>query len=64
MIFENLGFRVYVCSAEDLIIAKLLWIQQLKSDRQIDDIRMLLDIEVLDMNYLKTWCKKITIEYL
>ncbi len=59
VIFENLGFRVYVCSAEDLIIAKLLWIQQIKSDRQIDDIRMLLAIEGLDMNYLRTWCNKL-----
>lgn len=55
--YDDLGFEVYVTSLEDLIIAKIQWIQQLFSDRQASDILMLLQNPNKDMSYIKKWCK-------
>jgi hypothetical protein len=55
--FEN--FDAWVVSPEDLIISKIDWIQQLKSDKQIVDIKNLLAIPKLDRNYIVNWCKKL-----
>jgi hypothetical protein len=49
---------VWIVSAEDLIISKIEWIQQLKSDKQIQDIRMLLDYPGINKDYVTMWCKK------
>jgi hypothetical protein len=46
----------WVISPEDLIIAKLIWIQQVFSEQQTRDIRNILtDNLKLDMNYIKHW---------
>lgn len=46
---------IWVISLEDLIIAKLQWIQDLQSDRQIDDIKKLMLNPKIDIPYLKHW---------
>ncbi len=56
-VYNDLGFVVFVTALEDLIIAKIQWIQQLFSDRQANDIRMLLQNPSKDMDYIKKWCK-------
>jgi hypothetical protein len=38
---------------EDLIISKLEWIQVLQSEKQVGDIKALLENPELDMAYLK-----------
>jgi hypothetical protein len=48
------GHEAWVVSLEDLILSKLIWIQELQSGRQIEDIRSLLENEV-DNAYLKKW---------
>ena len=46
----------WVISPEDLVIAKLLWIQELFSDRQLDDIRNVIrDYKRLDLGYIRKW---------
>ena len=46
----------WVISPEDLIVAKLLWIQQLYSQQQIDDIKNILhDCPALDKTYIVSW---------
>lgn len=46
----------WVISPEDLIIAKLLWIQEIFSEQQVRDIRNLLtDNTQLDIPYVKYW---------
>lgn len=50
---------VYVIAIEDLIIAKLKWIQQLYSERQIADIQNLLRAPVVDYDYLLFWTGKL-----
>ena len=44
-------------SAEDLVISKIGWIQQLQSDKQIADIKMLLVLPEIDRAYITTWCE-------
>ena len=51
--------KLWVISLEDLIVAKLRWIQELKSERQIEDIENLLDSKDLDVLYLDYWIKKL-----
>jgi len=53
------GFDVWIVSIEDLIISKLNWIQQLKSDTQTNDIRNLIGNPEADMNYIKKWINKL-----
>ena len=52
---DDFGHSVWVISAEDLILAKLQWIQQLYSDRQASDIQQMLQSNQIDRVYLKYW---------
>lgn len=56
------GFSPWVVSAEDLIISKLKWIQDLKSDTQISDIKNLLSVPNIDNMYIEEWCNKLNLE--
>ena len=51
--------QVWMVSPEDLVISKLEWIQQLKSEKQIQDIQMLVASSGLDIDYIRYWCKKL-----
>ncbi|MCX6245891.1 MAG: hypothetical protein NTU98_14450 [Bacteroidetes bacterium] len=53
---------VWMVTAEDLIISKIEWIQQLQSDKQIQDIIMLLKLHGIDRDYISLWCKKLTLK--
>lgn len=54
------GQEVFFSSPEDLILKKLLWFNESKSSRQLEDIHSVLAIikDQLDYNYLKKWAKK------
>jgi len=56
-------FEAWITSAEDLILSKLIWIQELQSGIQIKDIQSLLSEsdEPLDMDYIKTWINKLNL---
>lgn len=56
---EIANFEVWIVSAEDLVISKIEWIQQLQSDKQITDIKNLLAYPEIDKVYIKDWCNKI-----
>lgn len=56
------NFDVWIVSAEDLVISKFEWIQQLQSEKQITDIRNLLSDPKIDLNYIKNWCNKLNLE--
>lgn len=51
------GIRIFVASAEDIVIAKLEWAKQGKSQRQIDDVATILRIrgDALDHSYMDKW---------
>ncbi len=54
-------FDVWIVSPEDLVISKIAWIQQLKSDKQINDIENLIAIPGLDISYIIYWCNKLNL---
>lgn len=53
------GFETWLVAPEDLIISKLVWIQELYSDRQMDDIKNLLKNSDIDKDYIKNWCSNL-----
>lgn len=52
MFFEK---EVFVVSVEDLILSKLIWIQDFPSIMQKNDLEQLLELESLDKVYLQKW---------
>lgn len=56
---NSLGFDIWACRAEDLILAKLDWIQVLESEKQKEDISLLLKLPDLEVEYIHFWCKKL-----
>lgn len=59
---ELYGFGMWVVTAEDLILSKLDWIQNVQSDRQMSDILNLLEGKDLDRNYIRDWVKKLSLK--
>lgn len=47
--------KIYLVSPEDLVISKIIWIQQIQSNLQIDDINALTKIKNLDWHYIHRW---------
>jgi hypothetical protein len=56
------GLNFLVVSLEDLILAKLIWIQQVQSEIQMNDIRNLMQNETIDMDYLKIWTYRLHLD--
>lgn len=55
------GTPVFIVTAEDLLLSKLIWIQELQSNIQKDDIKNLSLIPTLDKNYLHYWIDKLNL---
>jgi len=54
-----IGKDIYVVSPEDLLISKLIWIQDYQSHLQIEDIKSLVIIDGLDWDYISKWIKQL-----
>jgi hypothetical protein len=54
-----LGTQLWIVSIEDLILSKLIWIQELESDVQKRDITSLLLNNSVDKNYIQSWITKL-----
>ncbi|MCF0039924.1 hypothetical protein [Dyadobacter fanqingshengii] len=52
---DYFGKSIYVVTPEDLLISKLIWIQDLQSGIQSEDIRNLSELKSLDWAYIKRW---------
>ena len=52
---DYFGKTIYVVSPEDLLISKLIWIQDIKSGLQMEDIKNLNNIDSLDWTYIRHW---------
>jgi hypothetical protein len=59
---KELDTELWVISLDDLIIAKIIWIQQLKSEKQIFDIENLLQNPERNIVYIKSWCSKLNLQ--
>jgi hypothetical protein len=57
------GLKVYIVSIEDLIISKLIWAEDSKSELQIKDVKNLLE-EKVDMKYIHGWTDKLNLSAL
>jgi len=52
---DYFGKTIYVVSPEDLLISKLIWIQDLQSAMQMEDITNLVTLASLDWAYINNW---------
>ncbi len=58
---EYFDKTIYLVSVEDLLLSKLIWIQELQSAIQMEDIRNLSKLETLDWLYINEWIKKLNL---
>ena len=56
------GTELWVISLNDLIIAKLIWIQHYQSELQMFDIQNLMLNPDRDIVYIKKWCDKLNLQ--
>ena len=56
---DYFGKQIFVVSPEDLIISKLIWIQNLQSSLQKEDIKNLVSLDKLDWAYINQWIDKL-----
>lgn len=60
---EDLGYKVKLISPENLILSKLIWYKEAKSDRHLEDIESVLDTRKnINKKYLNLWIKKLGLE--
>ena len=52
---------VYLVSVEDLLLSKIIWIQDLQSSIQMEDIKNLCQVESIDWLYVKEWIYKLNL---
>jgi hypothetical protein len=53
------GIELYIVSPEDLLLSKLIWIQDFQSAIQIEDILQLKRLPGLDFGYMNKWIKEL-----
>jgi hypothetical protein len=53
------GMNVFVVSPEDLLLSKLIWIQDFQSLIQMQDIKILSQIKELDWRYIHSWIRSL-----
>ena len=53
--FNFLDMQINLVTPEDLIISKIAWIQKVQSDIQKEDIKILLTIKDIDIQYIRKW---------
>ncbi len=59
---KELNTDIWVISLNDLIIAKIIWIQDYQSEKQVMDIENLLINPGINKDYIKKWCDKMNLE--
>lgn len=57
-----LDLPVWVVSKEDLILSKLLWIQDYQSPLQMQDIQQLTETQDYDKDYVTFWIKTLSLK--
>ncbi len=59
---KELDTELWVIDIDDLIIAKIIWIQQSQSEKQMLDIENLLLNPEKNIDYIKSWCNKLNLQ--
>jgi len=55
------GKDIFIITAEDLVISKLWWASDSRSEKQLSDVRNLIRNE-LDLAYIELWTKKLSVD--
>ncbi len=55
------GISIYIVTVEDLVLSKIIWIQDWQAAIQLEDIRNLLSLPDLQKEYLQYWIKKLSL---
>jgi hypothetical protein len=55
------GKTIYVVSPEDLLLSKLIWIQDFQSAIQMEDIKNLTVVNNLDWDYISKWVNQLNL---
>lgn len=55
------NFPAYIVTLEDLVIAKIKWIQEYQSENQINDIVNLIKNPTIDLEYVYKWCREMNL---
>ncbi len=50
--------KINFISPEDLILVKLSWYRENGSQKQLEDIKSILDISKVDLSYIKKWARQ------
>ena len=57
------GKRIWIVTAEDLLLSKLVWTKDRRSELQLGDVRNLVEsAEALDWGYLDRWAKELAVD--
>ena len=59
---EYLDQKIFVVSAEDLVLSKLIWIQDYQSAVQMEDIKSILSNAPLDLDYIYRWIEQLQLK--
>lgn len=59
---SNIPYMLSGSVAMSMIISKLIWIQDIQSSQQMEDIKNLTAIENLDWPYINGWIKKLNLK--
>jgi len=59
---DFMNMKIYLVSAEDLLISKIIWIQQLQSDIQKEDIKAIGSTKGLDWSYIHHWISSLKLD--
>ena len=57
-----IDMTISIVSPEDLLLSKIIWIQEIQSGIQMEDIKLLSRVENLDWNYINTWLKELNLK--
>jgi hypothetical protein len=56
------GMRLWVVTAEDLVLSKLVWAAESRSEMQLQDVRNLMTaVTTLDWTYIEHWADELTV---
>jgi hypothetical protein len=57
-----LEMNISIVSPEDLLLSKIIWIQEIQSGVQMEDIKLLSGLEELDWKYINGWIKELNLK--
>jgi len=54
--------NISIVPVEDLFLSKIIWIQEIQSGVQMEDIKSLAGLTELDWDYINDWIRKLNLK--